>query len=120
MPFNFLKKQKGETKNEDRKMNVVIISAACCVPGMDAFDNQARKVIDQAISETGIEAKVTLVPATTAMFAFNKVIRELMVMQGNGKIGVPAVLIEGEAVSYGVPQIDDMKAALKKFSDLKK
>lgn len=96
-------------------MKVIIISAACCVPGMEVFDEQARKVIDQAISETGIEAEVTLVPATTAMFAFNQVIRKLIVMQGEGKLGVPAILIEGEVVSYGVPRIEDMKAALKKF-----
>lgn len=100
-------------------MNVIIISAACCVPGMDAFDEQARRVIDQAISETGVEAKVTLVPAATAMFAFNKVIRELMSMQGQGKLGVPAILIEGEVVSYGVPQIEDMKTSLKKFAEVK-
>lgn len=100
-------------------MNVVIISAGCCVPGMDAFDEQARRVIDQAISETGIVAKVTLVPATTAMVAFHKIMRELMAMYGQGKLGVPAVLINREVVSYGVPQIEAMKAALKKFAEIK-
>ncbi len=100
-------------------MNVIIISAACCAPGMSAFDEQARRVIDQAISETGIEAKVTLVPATTAMVAFSNVIRELMALYGQGKLGAPAVLIDGEVVSYGVPEVEDMKAALRKFAEIK-
>lgn len=100
-------------------MDVIIISAACCVPGMGAFDEQARRVIDQAISETGVEAKVTLVPATTAMVAFNKVIRELMAMHGQGKLGAPAVLVNGEVVSYGVPQVEDMKAALRRFAEIR-
>ena len=99
-------------------MNLVIISAACCFPGMGTFDEQARTVIDQAISETGVEVTVTLVPATTAMVVFNKVIRELMAMYGQGKLGAPAILINGEVVSYGVPQIEDMKAVLRKFAKI--
>lgn len=100
-------------------MNLIMISAACCFPGMGAFDEQALRVIEQAISETGVEAKVTVVPATTAMVAFNKVIRELMAMYGQGKLGAPAILINDEVVSYGVPQIEEMKAVLRKFAKTK-
>lgn len=100
-------------------MDVIIISVACCFPGMGAFDEQARRVIDQAISETGLKATVTLIPVTTAMVAFNKVVPELLAMHSQGKLGVPAVLINGEVVSYGVPQIEDMKAALRKFTEIK-
>lgn len=113
--FDFFKKRTEESKEDDnKKINVIIISAACCVPGMDAFDKQARLVIDRAISETGVEAKVTLVPAPTAMIAFRKVINSLMSMYDKGKIGVPAILIDNEVVSYGVPRLENMKAALKK------
>jgi len=115
--FNFIQKREEKSKgNDDKKINVIIISAACCVPGMDAFDRQARLVIDQAISETGIDAKITLVPAPTAMVAFRKIISELMAMYGKGKIGVPAILINNEVISYGVPRLEDMKTALKKFA----
>lgn len=118
--FDFLKKRKEELKEEgDKKINVIIISAACCVPGMDAFDREARLVIDRAVSETGIDAMVTLVPAPTAMVAFRKVINELMAMYSKGKIGVPAILIDNEIISYGVPRLEDMKAALKKFAENK-
>ena len=76
MVFDFLNKRGVNTEEkDDGKINVIIISAACCVPGMEAFDRQARLVIDRAISETGIDAKITLVPAPTAMVAFRNVIR---------------------------------------------
>lgn len=114
--FDFFKKRKEEG---GKKTNVIIISAACCVPGMDAFDKQARLVIDQAVSETGIDAKVTLVPAPTAMVAFRKVINELMAMYSKGKIGVPAILINNEVISYGVPQLEKIKTALKKSAESK-
>ncbi len=118
--FDFFKKRKEESKEEGgKKINVIIISAACCVPGMDAFDREARLVIDRAVSETGIDAKVTLVPAPTAMVAFRKVINELMAMYSKGKIGVPAILINNEVISYGVPRLEDTKAALKKFAENK-
>ncbi len=102
---------------EGKEMNVVIISAACCVPAMASFDEQARKVIERAISETGIDAAITIVPATTALFGgvSAKIVAELMTMFNRGKVGAPAILIDGEAVSYGVPQIEDMKSALKRF-----
>ncbi len=100
-------------------MDLVIISAACCIPGMGAFDEHARRVIDQAILETGAKTTVTLVPVTTAMVALNKVVPELLTMYSQGKLGLPAVLINGEVVSYGVPEIEDMKAALRKFAEIK-
>lgn len=98
-------------------MNVVIISAACCMPTMASLDEQARKVIERAMSETGIDATITLVPATTAMFGgvSAKIMADLMTMFNRGKVGVPAILIDEEVVSYGVPQLEDMKSTLEKF-----
>lgn len=118
--LDFFKKREEKSKeSDDKKINVIIISAACCVPGMEAFDKEARLVIDKAISETGVEAKVTLVPAPTAMVTFRKVINELMAIYSEGKVGVPAVLINNEIVSYGVPSLESMKKALKEFTQNK-
>ena len=50
----------------DRQTGVVIISGSCCIPGMAPFDEQARRVVDQAIAETGVAAQVRMMPATTA------------------------------------------------------
>lgn len=113
MVFNFFRKEPGE--NPGGGINVVIISAACCIPGMKPFDDQAQRVIEQAITETGVEARVSVIPATTAYFggAPKEVMARLMSDAESGRIGVPAVLIGGKAVSYGVPRLEDMKAALR-------
>jgi len=38
-----------------------------------------------------------------------------MAMFDQGKIRAPAILINGEVVSYGVPTLEKMKEALNKF-----
>lgn len=118
MSFNFLK---NNLKKEEKKITVVMLSAACCMPGMAGFDTQAEKVIRQAMTETGVEARFETVPATKAFFSgsLRKVINELMVMTNQGKIGTPAILINGEVISYGVPTLEVMKEALNKFKGQK-
>ncbi len=110
MPFPFLR------KNTDGPLTVVILSAACCAPGMEAFDEAARRVIDKAIAETGVSADTKLMPATTAYFggAPRQVMAKLMSLAQAGQMPVPAILINGEAVSYGVPELEAMKSALLK------
>lgn len=105
------------------EMNIIIISAACCVPGMDAFDGQARRIIERALAETGLKSVISVVPATTAMFggdAYRKIMNELIAMSNAGKAGVPAVIINGEVVSFGVPQLEEMKIALLKHAEYQK
>lgn len=93
---------------------VVIVSGACCIPGMAPFDEQARKVIEQAISETGVEARMHVMPATKAYFGGipKQVMGQLVAADQRGEMPVPAVLINGKAVSFGVPKVEDVKAAL--------
>lgn len=100
------------------QLTVVMISGACCIPGMAAFDCQAKSIIEQAISETGVNAQLKIIPATTAMYGgvSRKIIGELMAMFNTGKVGMPAILIAGEVISYGVPKLEDMKDALNKFA----
>ena len=95
-----------------------MLSAACCIPGMANFDKQAEQVIKQAIAENKVNARFEIVPATKAFFsgALKKVINELMVMANQGKIAAPAILINGEVVSYGVPTVEVMKKAIDKFT----
>ena len=111
----------NENENSKDMLNIVMISAACCMPSMAAFDEQARKVIDKAISETGIIAKITMVPATSVMFggAYRKIMNDMIQMNNKGKTVAPAILINGMVVSYGVPKLEDMKKALIKFTENK-
>ncbi len=101
-------------------MNVVILSAVCCYPGMATFDEQAKKVIEQAIEETGVGAEIKIISAATALYSGSvpkHVMTTLMSKFSRNETG-PAILINGEVISYGVPQLEDMKAALKKFEEI--
>lgn len=119
---SIIKSNLNKMTNQDQpKPTIIMLSAACCMPGMAGFDAQAEKVIRQAMSETGVNARFEIVPATKAFFsgALRRVINELMVMANQGKMGAPAVLINGEVVSYGVPTLEIMKEALSKFKEEK-
>ncbi len=109
------------TVNHERSgANIVILSAACCIPSMAGFDKQAEQIVGKAITETGIEAEVKIVPVTTAIFGGGvpkKVMGELMAMFNQGKIAAPAVLINGEVISYGIPTPEIMKEALSQLKE---
>ncbi len=108
--------------HEQSGVKIVILSGACCIPSMASFDKQAEQIVEKAITETGIEAEVKVVPATTALFGggvSKKVMGELMTMFNQGKLGAPAILINGEAISYGVPTLEIMKEALSKVKEEK-
>lgn len=108
MQLNFLRKDSKEG------VNIVIISAACCMPGMAPLDEQARRIVEQAVSETGVEAQVKIVPATTAFFGGlpKQIMAELINLSQSGRLPVPAVLINGKPVSYGMPELENFKSAL--------
>ncbi|VVB60520.1 Uncharacterised protein [uncultured archaeon] len=101
-----------------KELNIVILSGACCIPGMAPLDKQARSVVEKAISETKIAAKVELVPVSTAYFGgmFKEITGKLMSdYNKSGSVGLPAILIDNKVVSYGVPKIGTIKSALLKY-----
>ncbi len=99
---------------DDHRVGIVIITGSCCIPGMAAFDAQARRIVEQAVVETGIEAQVQMMPAITAMMGGvpKEVMGKLIGLFQAGQIPVPAVLVNGQGIAYGVPNIDVIKAAL--------
>jgi hypothetical protein len=109
-------------RKNDAEVGVVIISGRCCIPGMAPFDEQAKRIVEQAASETEVKAQVKVIPATTAYFwgvpkdVMNKTITEF---NQSGRMPLPAVLINGKVVSYGVPKIEDIKTALLQTKDVK-
>ncbi len=108
MPLNFLRKESNQS------LNIVILSAACCAPGMIPLDEQARRIIDQTLLETGVQAQVHVVPATKAFFGAvpRSVMAELINRAQAGELPAPAVLINGKAVAYGMAEIQNFKSAL--------
>lgn len=108
MPFNCLR------KDAKPDVSVVIISAACCMPGMAPLDEQARRIVERAISETGVEAQIKIMPATTAFFGGvpRQIMAQIVNLSQSGRLPVPAVLINGKPVSYGMPELENLKSAL--------
>lgn len=112
MQLNFRKK--------DTEVGVIIISGSCCIPWMAPFDEQAKRVVEQAISETDVKARVKVIPASTAFFGGvpKEVMTEIITeFNQSGRMSLPAVLINGRVVSYGVPQVEDIKTALLQTMD---
>ncbi len=105
----------SNSQQNNAKVGIVIISGSCCIPGMAPLEERARHVLERAISETGVACQVKTMPATTAYMggAPKEVIAQLMDQYNQtGQIGLPAILINGKAVSFGVPDVQQIKTAL--------
>lgn len=110
-------------RKNNSEVGVIIISGSCCIPGMASFDEQAKRVVEQAVSETDIKVQVKVIPVSTAYFgAVPKEVMTKIITEFNqsGRMPLPAVLINGKIVSYGVPQVEDIKTALLQTMDTKK
>ena len=110
-------------QQDDFKVGIVIISGSCCIPGMAPLDEQARRVVEQAVSETGVAAQVKVMPVTTAYMggAPREVMARLIKdFNESNRVGLPAILINGKAVSYGVPEIEAIKSAVLQAVEAKK
>ncbi len=107
---------------KDTEAGIIIISGNCCIPGMAPFDEQAKHVVEQAVSETDIKAQVKVIPASTAYFGGvpKEVMNKIITFSQSGRMPLPAVLINGEVVSYGVPEVEDIKTALLQTLEVKK
>jgi len=106
---------KLDLRHNEKPVGIVIITGSCCIPGMAPLEERARQVVEQAISKTGVAAQMKTMPATTAYMggAPKEVIAQLIGKYNqSGLIGLPAILINGKAVSFGVPEVEQIETAL--------
>lgn len=100
------------------RVGVAIVTGSCCNPHMPPFDAEAKRVVAQAVAESGVSAEVREVPATKAFFGVGvprHVLAEVIrLMNEEGKVGLPAVFINGEVISYGIPTVECVRAALER------
>jgi len=109
-------------RKNSSEAGIIIISGSCCIPGMATFDEQARRVVEQAISGMDMKVQIKVVPASSAYFgAVPKEIMAKIMTEFNqsGKMPLPAILINGKIVSYGVPQVEDIRKALQNMDTMK-
>jgi len=111
-------------RHGDRKLGIIIVTGSCCIPGMAPFDEQARRTVEQAISETGVAASVKLVAGSSAFMGGvpAQTMAELMAgYSKTGRLPVPAIFINGKLIAFGVPvaKLEDIKAALLQNIDTK-
>ncbi len=115
MHYDFLAK---ENPGESHEVTVLIISGTCCNPSLGGLDERARRIIEAAAAETGIALRVEKITMTSAYYSAPADVKQkLMADFAEGGLNVPAVLIGGKAVSYGVPSIEVMKTALLDAAD---
>ncbi len=103
------------TKPKKQGIGVVVVTGACCIPGMAPFDAEAERIVKQAATETGVEIQFKAVPVLLAIqggLGKNVLQEGLTRFQESDKLPLPAVLINGKIIKYGVPNLDLVKSAL--------
>jgi hypothetical protein len=106
---------------KDTRVGVGIVTVSCCFPGLAAFEKQAQSVVEQAISDSGVDAQLKILPVGSYSNSIpREVIPKLTADYNRGKISAPAILIDGKAVFYGVPGIEEMKALLLQAAEARK
>lgn len=111
MLFNFGKK--------DSAINIVIVTGSCCIPGMAILDEEAIRIVKRAVSEINAQANIKLLPVSKAMLGgvpkdvYDKVLGEY---RDSGRIGLPAIIINGKLASYGASDYESVKNELARLN----
>ncbi len=102
---------------DSSQVTALLISGSCCFPGMAIRDQQAQQIIQQALTETHIEAQVrTLLISSVVQGGIPaEILDEIRgALQPANLMRLPALLINGKLISLGVPELDQVKAALRR------
>jgi hypothetical protein len=95
---------------------ILLVSGTCCVPQLAILDQQAQQIIHQALEETGIIAKVRTLTVSSALSGGIpiEILNSLGVaIDGSNIMRLPAILINNKLVSFGIPNLDVLKNALR-------
>ena len=94
---------------------ILLISGACCMPQLAGLDQQAQQIIRQAVEETGTPAQVRTVTISSVAQGGvpAEIIKEIQDSIGpNNPLRLPALLINEKLVSFGMPELNQIKSAL--------
>ncbi|MFW9767228.1 MAG: hypothetical protein ACFFF9_14785 [Candidatus Thorarchaeota archaeon] len=88
---------------------LVILSAACCDPRMESYDQQYRSRLEETLEKIGLTASIEILPVTAVMFGgYEKLISQIRPhFEDYGFAIAPALFINEELALYGgVPPLD--------------
>jgi hypothetical protein len=57
-----------ERPEPNNEKTVVIVSGACCFPPLETFDGEARRIVDAAIAQAGVPARVVEMSMVQAFY----------------------------------------------------
>ncbi len=101
---------------ETAEVIILLISGKCCFPGMAVLDQQAQQVIQQALAETHISAQVRTVLISSVVQGGipPEILNQIKgALQPANLMRLPALLIDGKFICFGVPELDQVKSALR-------
>ena len=89
-----------------RAVNAVILSGACCNPGLAGLDEKIQARIKEIANKKQLQVNISVVPISAAAFGglglgekTDKAVRELV--GGKGMSVLPVVIFDGAIAFYG-------------------
>lgn len=102
--------------SQDGRMEIVILSGACCIPSLAASDKHMEKNIQEALERSGINAKIRTITLSSVLQGKDLVEQQGQVnalFQKHGVKFAPALLIDGKLQFMGgVPTTDQIQTKL--------
>lgn len=103
------------------RLKMTILSLTCCNPKLASYDEKYMQRIDEALERLGLEADVSVVTATDALFGTGvrlSNVKELWdLLEKYGTSVAPLLIIDGEIAFYGgIPSMDKLLGAIENAS----
>jgi disulfide oxidoreductase YuzD len=103
---------KDDNQIIENKVGIVMVTGSCCIPAMKPIEDQVRAMLEEIRSEISTDIVVKEISVIAAM---SGALPQELIAQGMGKFthfGVemlPLIIINGEIVSAGYPQKEEIK-----------
>jgi len=99
------------------KIKIDIFSISCCYPAHVGYDQQYIARLKEALNRTGVDAKISLIPVSDAVFGMKVgIVRKMWpLLNKYGAAAAPALFINGELTLYGgVPTVEKLVEVIEK------
>lgn len=97
------------------RLELIVLSFACCNPSMEPYDNQFLSRIMEAMNKTQVAANVEVLPITEALMGrnINILLKIKPLFEKYGMAIAPVLLVNDELALYGgVPSVEKIAEVL--------